>query len=93
MAQQRFSTSGKVSPEKLMSSPVFESIQSSNLPLEAPSEILYANAFSGEEPVEMPADLKEIFNDPNITLTAPNFRAQLEQLINQYDSDAGPWYL
>lgn len=93
MAQQRFSTSGKVSPEKLMSSPVFESIQSSNLPLEAPSEILYANAFSGEEPVEMPADLKEIFNDPNITLTAPNFRAQLEQLINQYDSDAGPWYI
>lgn len=94
MAQQRFSSSQeKVSPEKLMSSPVFESLQSDNMPLEADSKILYANPFAGVEPVPMPADLKEIFNDPNITLTAPNFRTQLEQLMNQYDGDAGPWYV
>lgn len=92
MSQLRFSSSGnKVSPEKLMSNPAYNSIQSANMPLEADFEVLYANPFCGEDPVPMRGELKEIFNDPNLTMTAPNFRAQLEQIMNQYDGDAGPW--
>lgn len=92
MSQTRFSSSGnKVSPEKLMSNPAYNSIQSANMPLEADFEVLYANPFCGEDPVPMSGELKKIFNDPNLTMTAPNFRAQLEQIMNQYDGDSGPW--
>lgn len=79
----------------IVSNPVFLAIQS---PLqegaETSSRILYANEFSGLDPIKpTDEDLLELLSTNSFNLTDPNFRIQLEHLLEGYDPENGPWYI
>lgn len=80
--------------KNLVSNPVFLAPQSSPQEgAETNSQILYANKFSGLPEVAMSKDLEEIFANTPLNLTDTNFRLQLQHLLEEYDSDNGPWYI
>lgn len=80
--------------KNLVSNPVFLAPQSSPQEgAETNSQILYANKFSGLPEVAMSKDLEEVFANTPLNLTDTNFRLQLQHLLEEYDSENGPWYI
>lgn len=82
------------SKSNLISNPVFYAPQA---PIqegaETKSEILYANKFSGLDEVSMSGELLELFTSNELNLTDTNFRLQLQHILEEYDSENGPWYI
>lgn len=56
-------------------------------------ETLYANQFSGIDPVPMAGQLKKLFDESPLSLTNTNLREQIAQVMERYDGDSGPWYV
>lgn len=84
----------KIDKSNLISNPVFYAPQA---PIqegaETKSEILYANKFSGLDQVAMSGELLELFTSKELNLTDTNFRLQLQHILEEYDSENGPWYI
>lgn len=78
----------------IISNPVFYAPQTTPQEgAETKSEILYANKFSGLDEVPMSGELLELFTDNALNLTDTNFRLQLQHILEEYDSENGPWYI
>lgn len=78
----------------IISNPVFYAPQTTPQEgAETKSEILYANKFSGLNEVPMSGELLELFTDNALNLTDTNFRLQLQHILEEYDSENGPWYI
>lgn len=78
----------------IISNPVFYAPQTTPQEgAETKSEILYANKFSGLDEVPMNGELLELFTDNALNLTDTNFRLQLQHILEEYDSENGPWYI
>lgn len=72
---------------------VYMAINDMNTPSFDKFDVLYANKYVQETPQKMVPELAEIFNSDAISLNNPNLREQVSRLMNQYDSESGPWYL
>lgn len=82
------------SKSNLISNPVFYAPQAPvQEGAETKSEILYANKFSGLDQVAMSGELLELFSSKELNLTDTNFRLQLQHILEEYDSENGPWYI
>lgn len=84
----------KIDKSNLISNPVFYAPQAPvQEGAETKSEILYANKFSGLDQVAMSGELLELFTSKELNLTDTNFRLQLQHILEEYDSENGPWYI
>lgn len=77
--------------QQIISNKVYESLQEPTVIMPTTTgKILYANRFSGIQPVPMPQDLKNLI-DSDFGLVGKNLLIQLEQKMKGYDN--GPWYI
>ena len=75
---------------RVISNKVYEQIQPFNVQPETTGTILYANKFSGTDPVAMPKWLKHLF-DSDMGLNGTNLLIQLQNKVRFLPN--GPWYV